>query len=599
MSVSKLESLPNEILSHIFEKYMNGVDILVAFVNSQNRRFDALISQCRRFYFNFFNCRKDYFDFCLDLLPTYIERIEILILSEQNTPGQIHTFLSFFPLFISFKRLRKLYLELNSNTIDWVIAQRAIISLSHTPIDTVILKAMETANMPTLNYIIGDIFKFKKIKRIILMNDFHGNQWNFSSNISSTVEYLTNFDNSCEFQHLQSIFQYTPHLKYLNVRLTSNSYYGFYYLSHPSNNNIISMSNLHTVILSFQSNDSTTFDILAQYLKAMPVLRRLEIKAHSALLEANAWESLLQVSLSLLTNFILKTTTYCVNEADIEKILAKFDTPFWKAKKNFYMMITKHKYSNSNRFGIGNMQHGEQDEYNQSVIQCWVAPTRARIDDIPTNEIMSFGISGVTSCLSNDYYFKNLKHLIIYNLDKDLLQWFVKYVNYLQIQYLDISLLSIKSDTISLLLSCIRNLTSLRIKYSLLLSHQNVYLGKDNYLKYLDISVDEHNFDKKDIIIISQLFPYIEHLAINMIKLSNIPLIKTYLPYLRCLTFKIIDSPFSSYNDNEQKLWNDQLRRKFKFLFERQADSITIWIDQDAFEESYWAQFSSNWQKNK
>ena len=49
MSISKLESLPNEILVQILEKYINGMDILVAFLYQQNQRFDALISQCQRF----------------------------------------------------------------------------------------------------------------------------------------------------------------------------------------------------------------------------------------------------------------------------------------------------------------------------------------------------------------------------------------------------------------------------------------------------------------------------------------------------------------------------------------------------------------------
>ena len=70
MSVSKLESLPNEVLIDIFEKYINGVDILIAFRYQQNQRFDALISQCQRFHFNFLYCRKDYFRFCIGLLTS-------------------------------------------------------------------------------------------------------------------------------------------------------------------------------------------------------------------------------------------------------------------------------------------------------------------------------------------------------------------------------------------------------------------------------------------------------------------------------------------------------------------------------------------------
>ncbi len=57
MSPSKLESLPNEILVEIFEKYMNGVDILIAFAHHQNQRIDSIISQCSRFYFKWFLTR--------------------------------------------------------------------------------------------------------------------------------------------------------------------------------------------------------------------------------------------------------------------------------------------------------------------------------------------------------------------------------------------------------------------------------------------------------------------------------------------------------------------------------------------------------------
>ncbi len=126
MSVSKLESLPNEILIHIFEKYINGVDIILAFAYQQNQRFDALIIQCQQYRFNFLHCRKDSFRFCIGLLPAYIERIEELVLSEKNTPGQIHAFLTFYPSFIGFKRLRKLYIHYNPQTVDEFAMETAI-----------------------------------------------------------------------------------------------------------------------------------------------------------------------------------------------------------------------------------------------------------------------------------------------------------------------------------------------------------------------------------------------------------------------------------------------------------------------------------------
>lgn len=599
MSVSKLESLPNEILIDIFEKYINGVDILIAFANSQNERFNALILQCQRFYFNFLNCRKDHFGVCISSLlsASYIEKIEVLVLSEQNTPGQIHAFLSVFPLFISFRRLRKLYLHLNDKSIDWPATQRAILSLSNITIHPVIIKVMDTAKQSPLNYVINDIISLKTTKRLLLTNHVQHTHWSILTDGFSKVEYLeylTNFDISYKFQHLEHIFRRGSHLKYLNVQLTTESFYSYHHSINPANNNIISMPNLHTLILSFERDDPTTFDMLAQYLKVLPVLRRLEIKAHRALLDASAWEAFLQTSLPLLTHFTLKTTTSRINKGDIENTLASFETPFWIEMKNFYMIITEHKHLDSNRFYLHKMQVNDQDEFNQPVIQWWIVPIRARIDDIPTSDIMSFGISGVAHSLSYYYYFKNVRHLVIYNLDNDLLEWLLTFVNYSQIEYLDLSFLNNQPNTIISLLSHVKNITSLRIQYSRLLVYQHIYRGKDNCLKYLDISVDKHSFGERDINTISALFPNIEHIAINTTDLSNIPLLQTYLPHLCSLTFKDMDNQFSSYTNHKKNEWHDQLRQEVQFSFQRTQEWITVWIDRAALEEPYWQKFNLN-----
>jgi len=587
MSISKLESLPNELLIDIFEKYINGVDILIAFVYLQNKRFDGIISQCQRFYFNFFNCRKDYFHFCIGLLPAYIEKIEELVLSEQNTPGQIHTFFSLFPSIIAFKRLRKIFFHFNIKSIDYSSDRRAILSSSNTTFDTILIQVINTVRPSTLNYVISDVLDLKIMDQLFLTSDVQFNQF-FQSNYSLKIEYLMNSGISCRFENLKDIFRCDSHLKYLNVQLTSESYYNYHHLTNLTNDNIISMPILHTLLLSFQRDALTTFAMLAQCLKVIPALRRLEIKAHSVLLDAIAWEDLLQTSLPLLTHFSLKTTTSRINKDSIETTLASFETPFWIEKKNFYMIITKHKHLNSNRFYLPNLNINDQDEFNQPVIQWWIVPMRARIDDIPTKDIISFGISGIVDCLSSYYYFKNVKHLVIYNLDNNLLEWFRTYVNYSRIEYLDVSFLYNESITTSSLLSLVKSITSLRIQYNCLLAHQHIYSGNDNCLKYLDISVDNHSFHKTDIIIISQLFPNIEHLAISTTDLSNIPLLKNYLPHLCSLTFKIMDHQFSSYNNRNQKEWDYQLREQVKFLFQRTDEWTTVWIDQAALDEPYW-----------
>jgi hypothetical protein len=593
MSVSKLESLPNEILINIFDKYMNGVDILIAFACCQNQRFDALISQCRRLNFNFFNCRKDDFRVCLGLLPAYADRIEELVLSDENTPGQIHAFLTFFPSFIEFKRLRKLYFHCNAEAVDWSAVAGAMNSLSDTVIDTVLFNAKNTNKIGIFNYTISDMFRLRTLKRINLISDFRRNQWESMTNISSNVEYLTISGQSCGFGHLQSIFRCTSHLKYVNVRLTSNLLVSNY-IHNNSKDNVILLPTLHTLIMSFQPNDPTKFDMLANYLKSIPALRRLEIKAHRELLSASNWEALLQTSLPLLTHFRLQTTRSCIAEGDFENTLASFETSFWIEKKNFYMMITNHNDPGDNRFAVDKFQINDRDEFDHPVTQWWIVPCRTRLDDTPTNKIISFGLSDVAKSQPQYHYFTNVKNLKIYHINEDLLKWLVTYVNCSQIKYLDMSLLLHEASTISSLLSSMRNIIALRIEYKRLLAYQDVYLGKNNCLKCLDISADVHSFDKKDIITISTLFPNLEHLAINPTVLSNIPELKTYLPYLRSLTYSITDLQSHRFGTYEQRNWDDQLRQQVEFLFQREQDQITVWIDDAALQEPYWQRHISN-----
>ncbi|CAF4351395.1 unnamed protein product, partial [Rotaria sordida] len=108
----------------------------------------------------------------------------------------------------------------------------------------------------------------------------------------------------------------------------------------------------------------------------MPVLNRLEIKAHTELLDANAWKMLLETSLPLLTHFTLRTTTFRLEEVDLQNVLASFQSSYWISKKNFNIILTKHEYSDFNGFGIDKMKYNVRYEFDWPVIQCWIAPDR-------------------------------------------------------------------------------------------------------------------------------------------------------------------------------------------------------------------------------
>jgi hypothetical protein len=166
-------------------------------------------------------------------------------------------------------------------------------------------------------------------------------------------------------------------------------------------------------------------------------------------------------------------------------------------------------------------------------------------------------------------------------------------VNYLGIEHLDTSFFDHESNIIITLLSYLENMTSLRIQYKHLLAPETAYLEKSDRLKYLDISVDDHSFSENDILTISKMFPKLERLTINTRELSNVPLLKTYLPHLCTLKFRITNYDFPLHRD-KQKFWNDHLRQQVKFLFQCHQKWMTVWIDEAVFKDTYWQSFDQD-----
>ncbi|CAF1647167.1 unnamed protein product [Rotaria sp. Silwood1] len=210
MSITKLESLPNELLIDIIEKYINGVDLLRAFSFQLNQRFNALIIQCQRLRFDFIQCQKDDFRFCMGLLPAYLDKIEELSKSEQDAPRQVYVFLSFYPSFELFKQLRILYFHFTGEGIDREIVERALNSILQTTIDTLSIKEMNTDNRSSLGNVIVDFFRLKSLKRFSLMTNIIFINWSDLANVSSNIEHLTISGVHFRFQHLQYIFHCAP-----------------------------------------------------------------------------------------------------------------------------------------------------------------------------------------------------------------------------------------------------------------------------------------------------------------------------------------------------------------------------------------------------
>jgi hypothetical protein len=171
-------------------------------------------------------------------------------------------------------------------------------------------------------------------------------------------------------------------------------------------------------------------------------------------------------------------------------------------------------------------------------------------------------------------------------MNDELFEWIKTHIKCSRIKHLDVSHLDKEPNTISLLLSSIRNIISLRIKLEQLLNYQHASLGTVNCLKFLDISAIPHSFIRQDIVMITKLFPNIEHLTINTQDLRNIPMLHTYLPRLHSLTFYSMISQYPSFEKSyQQQLADHNLRQNTTCLFQREGNYLTVWIDQATFEE--------------
>jgi hypothetical protein len=349
------------------------------------------------------------------------------------------------------------------------------------------------------------------------------------------------------------------------------------------------MSMLHTVIFKIPEHNEQTPIILEPYLRLMPSLHRLEIQTQNGFHGISIWETLLKTSLPKLTYFNLESYAFNLNDVDVN-VLDSIQTPFWIEKRNFHILIKKFARLNKNRFQSGNGQNFGEYGSNNPVDQWWIGPRRKLHDNLSVmNSISSVNLSTESSSLLQGHYLNNVKHLIVHELNDNLFELLTTHVNCSRIKHLDVSFLNENNNRINILLDCTRSIIVIQMKWRQLCDDQFASLRECKNLKFVDISAEEHSFDETCILTIGNMFPHLEHLVINTQDLRNVPILQTYLPHLRSLTFASIEpNDLSYYNDYEQKMFDENLRQNAQFLFQRRGNWITVWTDQATFQDSYW-----------
>jgi hypothetical protein len=322
------ELLPNEILMECFE-YFTVFEIFYSF-DQLNYRFYQLIRTIP-LNIDFQYVEKSIFDqFCMELLiNSDIKRqIYSLKLSNNEMTGQIQKFLSLFSL-DEFSQLQSLTLiEIKKNNVNKLITMLPFISklycfrLIDPESETEeILNALPTSKLQTLLV----------SKSVLNLNLIH--------KISSIVNLTLSF---CSLNELCELFQYTPMLKYLDVRVMPK---GYDFQDHNICRTYHPAIQLKTLIVKGFKDQLDDFEI---FVKLTPNINTLIITKDFGynLIDAYRWEHLITSSLSHLNSFQFRFSFSLRNdENDILDKFKQFQSDFWHKQHHWYTEYSLSKYS--------------------------------------------------------------------------------------------------------------------------------------------------------------------------------------------------------------------------------------------------------------
>lgn len=579
MSVSKLESLPNEILIDLLENYLDSVDILVAFVDGLNARFTSLVYQCQIFHLNLTNIRKENFDSCMRNTKIFRKKIQSLVISDR-LPGQVNFFLTYFPTFNRFECLTTLnfiFIELSKNISDF---STALMSLQTMRIDSLSIKIIRSDGDCHLRDVYTEIFQLRTLRRLVLdVDDLSDLGYSFTR-LRCHLQYLTIRGVGLNLIHLCQLLTYTNQLRYLNVELNNPSWeYGLsphiYWNSEP-------LTELHTFIVNLHHpKGRSSIQMLTMFLSKMPNLHRLTVNdTNLKYFNSDIW-NVLPGLLSSLTHFTWRICKVSLNEFRFEQMFESTQT----------LMSINHKF-NIYRTSSNHRNDIEQIFYHYPILHnnnpdklFWSLPFREYDHQtFSLTLITTVHITRLFPLSMMEYKLNHVKFLRFDWMDWSVFTWIKTFIHLHTIIKLDVSSIKENSPILFLLISHLNYLQSLSIDFNILIVNSSMQTNQS--IKRLDISVIEHPFTEQYIHLLANLFPSIEHLAIYTKDLHHVPLLQKYLPNLITVTFRISDPDYR--HERNRPKWIRRFRTKVTFEYQLIEDSITVWIDEDVFNDSFW-----------
>ena len=543
--INKLELLPNEIFMECFQ-YLTATEIFYSF-DQLNYRFHTLIRNIS-LYVNFENIRKSMFDrFCNTLLVDSSIKGQIisLQLSNNDTCGQIQTFLSFFSL-NDFSNLRSLTLidteKDNDNQIKIMLPY--------------------LSNLRYLSYA-NNVFKQSKLSTILPLPS----KTETSELYSTSINGITSLTISIGFLHeLYHLFKYAPMLKYLKIDLLPQALQENKWCLNNVKANCLRQLIVHRC--------TVTFETLEMFLKLMPNLTNLTISANydrDRRLDVKLWQSLIVSALPYLHTFKFKWYIEFHNQNDdVLNEFQQLQTDFWLEQHHWF---TNYELYSKSAI-IYTIPYISNKYHLVPIINGYSNPSMNSSNIFNNVTDLTMVIEAITNNVQ--YYFPNLKSLKLLNKhalvnERIRSQLELKHIEYLKV-IINLSNLKhlfipryIQIESPSIMLQILKEapqLSSLKLDVFILIPFFDddqlcEYLNK--MIKKLDISSDVgYSFiNSKTRDLFCKRFLNLEQLQCSIEKPNDLLFILTQLPRLSIVKYFYVIGTFPE----DQNQWLKEIHR--------------------------------------
>jgi hypothetical protein len=342
------ELLANELILDIFE-YLNSIQLLRTF-HGLNIRFNKLLYlHFQRFPLDFRSVSKHEFDIiCQRILPLITDQITSIHLSnDDDTPDQPNLFFSYgfhFQQFINLQSL-SLYHIRSTNLINQIILNcphLIYLNISKCDFDEDTEEAKSCIN---------NIWNLTNLKYCYL-NDFFTSLLTI---ISSSLEDLSIKNYFISFNCLISLFQCTPNLQNLSIRIRD-----------ISDNKPLSF--LIPLLTKLTINFQGELNTLTNLLENLPNLSKLIIDIENIYIDGYQWEEIITNYLHKLKVFRLLMYYQFDDEKifneKINELFESFQTKFWIDEHQWFIQYDQHTEYQS--FHLYTLPYGFQTFINYS-----------------------------------------------------------------------------------------------------------------------------------------------------------------------------------------------------------------------------------------